>query len=137
MLSDINNSLCYNLCEKVSLKKYYIFILFVAFLFLILLVIPFDEYKKYYLYIENDNYKLIVDEEFFPIKKDSFYIENIKYKYEVLSISDGSLVNNKKYYEVMIQANLKEDILTTKNIIEVIIKKRKRSLIEKFIDEIK
>ena len=134
---NLNSSVCYNLNKELYLKKYYIFILIVFIIFFLCLFIPFNEYKKYYLYIDNNNYKLIVDEDFFPIKKDNLYIDKIKYKYEVLSISDGSLINNKKYYEVMLSLNLNKDILTTKNIVEVNLKIRKISLVKKIIKEIK
>lgn len=134
---NLNSSVCYSINEKLNLKKYYVFILFIVILFLIILFIPFYEYKKYYLYVQNDEFKLLVDDDFFPVKKGGLYIDKKNYKYDVLSISSSSLVNNKKYYEVMIEIKIDKKILTTQNIIEVILKKEKISLIKKFIREIK
>ena len=131
-ISKLDSSLVYNLDSKLDLKIYYILVLITFIFFLFVLIYPYQNIYTYKLYID-DSYRLVVDDSFFPINNNYLYINNKKYTYNVLDISNPNVINNKLYYEVKIDINLKKD----KNVIPIFIKKGKTTLFNKFINNMK
>ena len=131
-ISKLDSSLVYNLDSKLDLKIYYILVLITFIFFLFVLIYPYQNIYTYKLYID-DSYRIVVDDSFFPINNNYLYINNKKYTYNVLDISNPNVINNKLYYEVKIDINLKKD----KNVIPIFIKKGKTTLFKKFINNMK
>lgn len=118
------------------INYYYILLIFLI-LGIFFLLFPITKYKDYTLYVSSSNYNLIVDEDFFPIKNNNMYIDGKRYDYEVLNIDDNYLVDNKKYYDIVIDVDLDKSINKSKNIIHVKIKKGKTNLLKIIIEEMK
>ncbi len=132
-MNQYNLSVLYNLNERINYIKYYIFLYVVIFILLLILFVPYNVNYHYKLYI-NNNYTLIVDDNYFPLKKTYLYIENKKYSYNVLNVSKH-FVDNKIYYEVLIDINLKD--YNKKNIIDVTILKEKTTIFRNLINKMK
>lgn len=136
-LNKLDTSVIYCLNDDINIKKYYV-ILFMVLLFLILLMfIPYKEYQNYTLYINDDNYKLVVDSNFFPARRYSLYINKKKYDYKLISIDNNYLVDNKRYYEISIDIKLDKSIIKSKNILNVKVLKKKTTVMKKIINELK
>ncbi len=127
LVDSLNKSIIYTLNKELNFQKYYIILILVIIYGIIILVIPYTDYKSYILYVYSSEYQLIVDEDFFPIKNNNLYIEKQKYDYKILSIKE-TIVNNKKYYQLTIDISLNKNIKKTNNIIKVNIKKGQTNL---------
>lgn len=131
-ISKIDDLRVYNLNNKIDLKKYYILLIITILFFVFIIIYPYQNISTYKLIVDN-SYKLIVDDNFFPIKNNYLYINNKKYNYNVAEISEQKIIDNKIYYELKIDINLKVDT----NIIPVIIKRGKTTLFNKFVNNLK
>ncbi len=131
-ISKINDSLIYNLNDKIDLKSYYILLMITIIFFIFIICYPYQNISTYKLVVD-DSYKLIVDDNFFPIKNNYLYINNKKYNYNVIEISGQNVIDNKTYYELKIDINL--EINTS--IIKVVIKRGKTTLFNKFVNNLK
>ena len=132
-LEKLHENPIYILNLKVSIFKYYIFLIVIIILFSFLLFYPYNNYLNYILYIDND-YKLIVDDNFFPIEDKIIYINHKKYFYSVKNISEQKIIDNKVYYEVVIDIDIKD---YDKNIIKVKVLKDKTTIFKKIIFNMK
>ena len=94
-ISKLDSSLVYNLDSKLDLKIYYILVLITFIFFLFVLIYPYQNIYTYKLYID-DSYRIVVDDSFFPINNNYLYINNKKYTYNVLDISNPNVINNGK-----------------------------------------
>ena len=65
-ISKINDSLIYNLNDKIDLKSYYILLMITIIFFIFIICYPYQNISTYKLVVD-DSYKLIVDDNFFPI----------------------------------------------------------------------
>ena len=120
--------------ENIILSNYYYFLGIVVLLFVLLINRPYYKWYEYTL-VKSDGYKLVVDENYFPIKNKYLYYNHKKYSYSVVSISDYYIINNKKYYDVNI--DVKIDDKERKNIFNIFIIKNKTTLLSDFIKKIK
>lgn len=127
-------STIYNLNSTLNLFAYYLIILIVLAFIFCFIFCPYNKTFNYSLYVD-DYYKLIVDDNFFPIKYKYLYIEHKKYSYDVLSISEPYILNDKKYYEVLINIDLSN--YNDKNIMIVTIVKEKTTVFNKLIKKLK
>ena len=84
-------STVYNLNSSINLISYYLVVVLVLALILCFIFCSYNETFNYSLYVDGD-YKLIVDDNFFPIKYKYLYIEHKKYSYDVLNIRDRKSV---------------------------------------------
>ena len=129
-LKEISENYIYILNYKISFYKHIILTVSIMLILLLLLFFPYDNYLDYILYIDND-YKLLVDEKFFPIKNKYLYINHKKYFYSVKNISEPKILDNKTYFEVILDIdslNLKDN-----NIIKVKVLNGKTTVFKKFI----
>lgn len=127
-------STVYNLNSSINLISYYLVVVLVLVLILCFIFCSYNETFNYSLYVDGD-YKLIVDDNFFPIKYKYLYIEHKKYSYDVLNISEPYLLNNKKYYEILINIDLSN--YNDKNIMTITIVKEKTTIFNKLIKKLK
>lgn len=129
---NLDNSIVYILNKKFDSKLYYFLIIVTLLFFIFIVLYPYQNILSYNLYVD-DTYKLVVDENYFPINENYLYINNKKYNYSILEIIGPYLENKKIYYEIKISINLKKK----NNIIPVNIYKGKTTLFNKFINNMK
>ena len=129
-LENINENPTYILSLKISILKHFVILALLIIIFSLLLIYPYNDYLNYILYV-NDEARLIVDDNFFPIKKKYIYINHKKYFYNVKNISEPKVINNKNYYEILIDINISN--YNKKNIIKVKVLKENTTILKKFI----
>ena len=121
--------------NSINISNYYYFLITVVVLFILLINIPYKTSYEYVL-IKGDNYKLIVDDTFFPIKDKYLYFNHKKYAYSVIEISDSDITNDKRYYNVIIDINI-SDFESNKNIFTVEVIKARSTLFKYFLNKMK
>ena len=130
-----NNSVLRIVTNSINISNYYYFLITVVVLFILLINIPYKTSYEYVL-IKGDNYKLIVDDTFFPIKDKYLYFNHKKYAYSVIEISDSGITNDKRYYNVIIDINI-SDFESNKNIFTVEVIKARSTLFKYFLNKMK
>lgn len=130
-----NNSVLRIVNNSINISNYYYFLITVVVLFILLINIPYKTSYEYVL-IKGDNYKLIVDDTFFPIKDKYLYFNHKKYAYSVIEISDSGITNDKRYYNVIIDINI-SDFESNKNIFTVEVIKARSTLFKYFLNKMK
>ena len=128
---DIYNNSGFILNKDISFfeKSWIIILISLIILFIIIMFIPFNVYKNYNAYIENNSMYLILENKDFPINKnDKLYIENNLYKYEIISINNN-IVN--------IDIKLNKDINIENNTFKVNVLKDRTSLLKIIENKIK
>ena len=129
------NSVLRIVTDKINISNYYYFLITVIILFILLINTPYKTSYEYVL-IKDDNYKLIVDDTFFPIKTRYLYFNHKKYAYSVVDISDNYITNDKRYYNVTIDIDI-SDFKSNKNIFVVEVIKDKSTLLKYFLKKMK
>lgn len=129
------NSVLRIVTDKINISNYYYFLITVIILFILLINTPYKTSYEYVL-IKDDNYKLIVDDTFFPIKTRYLYFNHKKYAYSVVDISDNYITNDKRYYNVTIDIDI-SDFKSNKNIFTVEVIKDKSTLLKYFLKKMK
>ena len=129
------NSVLRIVTEKINISNYYYFLIIVSLLFILLINTPYKTSYEYIL-IKDENYKLIVDDKFFPIKNKYLYFNHKQYAYNVVEISDAYVNDNKRYYNVIVDINI-SDFKSDKNIFTVEIIKDKSTLLKYFLNKMK
>lgn len=133
--STYNNSVLRIVTNKINISNYYYLLIVVILLFILLINIPYKVSFEYVL-IKDDNYKLIVDDDFFPIKDKYLYFNHKKYAYSVIEISDSYITNDKRYYNVIIDINI-NGFKSNKNIFMVEVIKERSTLLKYFLNKMK
>lgn len=121
--------------NKINLTNYYYFLIIVIVAFILIVITPYKTSYNYVL-IKNDTYKLIVDDNYFPIKNKHLYLNHKKYAYNVKNISDPYITDNKKYYDVEIDITI-NDFKENKNVFNISIVKGKSTLLKDFLKKLK
>ena len=129
------NSVLRIVTDKINISNYYYFLITVIILFILLINTPYKTSYEYVL-IQVDNYKLILDDTFFPIKTRYLYFNHKKYAYSVVDISDNYITNDKRYYNVTIDIDI-SDFKSNKNIFTVEVIKDKSTLLKYFLKKMK
>lgn len=119
-----------------------IWIMLLIVFFLIFLNICFNyKYKKYaeYLgYIKNidSSFKVVLyvlENEVSEVSKYSLLVDDVKYDFFINSISDKYyIIENKNYYEVVLNVELDEKLLIENNIVKVVFEKYDTTLYKQF-----
>lgn len=107
---------------------------FLVIIFLIInIFFKYNVYSNYIGYIKDNNIRIIMDDNSFPIKKDyKLYIGKKKYDYKVLNIE-----KKEEYYELLINCKLDKKLLIDNNILMVRFKIKKTTLFRIIVDKIK
>lgn len=121
--------------NSINLSNHYYLLTIVIVTFVLILNIPYKTSYDYVL-IKNDEYKLIVDDNYFPKKDKYLYFNHKKYAYSVKNISDPYITDNKKYYDIEIDVNI-NDYKENKNVFNVSIVKDKSTLLKYFLNKLK
>ena len=126
---DIYNNSGFILNKDISFfeKSWIIILISLIILFTIFMFIPFNVYKTYNGYVENDNVYLIIENRDFPVNKNNkLYIENNLYKYEIISINNNIVnIDVKLNKEINIENNIfKVNVLKDRTSIFKIIKNK-------------
>lgn len=121
--------------DKINLISYYYFLIIVSVAFILIINIPYETSYDYVL-IKSDSYKLIVDDNYFPINNKYLFFNHKKYAYSVKSISDPYITDNKRYYDIEIDITI-NDYKDNKNVFNVYIIKGKSTLLKYFLKRIK
>ena len=106
--------------EKINLSNYYYFLIIVIVAFILIINTPYKTSYDYIL-IKSEGYKLIVDDNYFPIKSKYLYFNHKKYAYSVIDISEPYITDNKKFQNLILHH--KEQLLQL-----MILKKKKMYL---------
>lgn len=128
---DVYNNSGFILNKDISFfeKSWIIILVSLIILFIIFMFIPFNIYKTYNAYIEDNYVYLILENKDFPVNKSNIlYIENSSYKYKIISIDNNV---------VIIDIKLKEDINIENNTFKVNILKSRTSLLKIIKNKIK
>ena len=133
-LENLDENSIYILNLKISTCKYIIFLASLALILFSILFIPYNKYIDYILYV-GDDFKLIVDDNFFQAKEKAIYINHKKYFYNVKNISEPKILNDKLYYEVLIDINIRD--CSDKKIIKVKILKENTTIFKNIIFNMK
>ena len=121
--------------ENINISNYYYFLIIVIVIFVLMLNTPYKTSYDYAL-IKSDGYKLIVDDNYFPIKNKYLYFNHKKYAYSVKNISEPYITDNKKYYDIEIDITMSE-FKEKKNIFNVSVVKGKSTLLKYFLKKLK
>ena len=120
-------------------SKVFSFITILSILFILTLVIAifykYDIYDNYVGYVDlGSNYKLrvIVDNNYQLKKSYSLYVDDKKYEYKIVDI-----IQDLEYKSILIDCNLKSDLLVQNNIVPVRILRRRTTLMKEFIKRMK
>ncbi|NLL45049.1 MAG: hypothetical protein GX247_05235 [Mollicutes bacterium] len=107
----------------------------------------FYKYHKYLYYlgtviVEDKNYyiKLYIDKDKIPnFSNNELFIDNIKTKYQIKKISEHYYLteNKKKFYEVYITCLLDKKIIMDNNLIELVFKMPKTTIMQEIMKKIK
>lgn len=105
------------------------FILFIVFS----IFFQYNIYSTYIGYIENDNIRIIINDNSFPIKNNyKLFIDNKKYNYKILNLE-----KNNGYYELLVKCNIDKTLLINNNIVTVNFQKEKTTLMKEIIKKLK
>jgi len=128
---DIYNNSDFILNKDISFfeKSWIVILISLIILFMIIIFIPFNIYKTYNGYIQNNFVYVMLESNDFPVNKNNkLYIENNLYKYEIISIDNNVVV---------IDIKLKEDINIENNTFKVNVLKSRTSLLKIIKNKIK
>lgn len=121
--------------EKPAKVKLWIIIIcnvFIIFL-IISIFIKFKIYEKFIGYVEDNNIRIVLNNDSFPINKtNKLYIDNKQYKYKIIKIQ-----NLNGYYELLIDCKIDKNINIKNNIITVRFKKEDKTLWKIMIEKLK
>lgn len=121
---DIYNNSGFILNKNISFfeKSWIIILISLIILFTIFMFIPFNIYKTYNGYIEDNYMYLVLENNDFPVNKNNkLYIENNLYKYKIISIENNVVV---------IDIKLKEDINIENNTFKVNVLKDRTNILK-------
>ena len=121
--------------EKINLSNYYYFLIIVIVAFILMINTPYKTSYDYIL-IKSEGYKLIVDDNYFPIKSKYLYCNHKKYAYSVIDISEHYITDNKKYYDINVDLTI-NDFKEDKNVFNVSIIKGKSTMLKDFLKKLK
>ena len=121
--------------EKINLSNYYYFLIIVIVAFILMINTPYKTSYDYIL-IKSEGYKLIVDDNYFPIKSKYLYFNHKKYAYSVIDISEPYITDNKKYYDINVDLTI-NDFKEDKNVFNVSIVKGKSTMLKDFLKKLK
>jgi len=128
---DIYNNSDFILNKDISFfeKSWIVILISLIILFMIIIFIPFNIYKTYNGYIQNNFVYVMLESNDFPVNKNNkLYIKNNLYKYEIISIDNNVVV---------IDIKLKEDINIENNTFKVNVLKSRTSLLKIIKNKIK
>ena len=121
--------------EKIIVSNYYYLLVLSILVFLFIINTPYKTSYNYSL-VRDESYKLVVDDNYFPIKNRFLYQNHKRYSYSVKNISEAYIVNNKKYYNVDIDIK-NSDFENDKNIYNITIIKSTSTLFKDFLKKLK
>ena len=128
---DIYNNSGFIINKNISFyeKSWIIVLISLISLFIIFMFIPFNIYKTYNGYIEDNYMYLILENKDFPVNKSNkLYIDNNLYKYKIISIENNIVV---------IDIELDEDINIENNTFKVNVLKSRTSILKIIKNKIK
>ena len=128
---DIYNNSGFILNKDISFyeKSWIMILISLIILFITIMFIPFNIYKTYNGYIEDNYVCLILENNDFPVNKNNkLYIENNLYKYKIVRIEKNI---------VIIDVKLKEDVNIENNIFKVNVLKSRTTLLRLIKNKIK
>lgn len=143
MNKDIFNNFSY-IIENRKSKSILVFLIVLSISFILFIIIMFKykyhDYNNYFGYVkkfEDKFYVLIyLEEEMISSLDDSILLINgDEYDFEIIQINYYNL-NNKLYYETLIDINLAEEWKIDNNIINIILKSKEKTLIKEIKDVI-
>ncbi|MBE6144444.1 MAG: hypothetical protein E7169_02605 [Firmicutes bacterium] len=126
--------------------KIYIFFLmiFLTLLLAILLSISYHSYINLtaVLVKEQNSYHLrtlVLEEQIENINQENLIINNKKNKYKIKNISEEFILDEKynRYYEVVLETKIEQDLIINNNIINISIELPKETFFQKLIKKIK
>ena len=121
--------------EIIIVSSYYYILGITTLIFLFIINTPYSTSYNYSL-VNDESYKLVVDENYFPIKNRFLYYNHKRYSYSVNNISEAYIVDNKKYYNVDIDIK-NSDFGNDKNIYNITIIKNSSTLFNDFLKKLK
>lgn len=91
---------------------------------------------------ENNSYylkTLVTQEQFNDINQNNLIINDKKYKYKIKHISDEYISDERynKYYEILLETEIEENLVINNNIIDINIEKPKTTFLKQIIEKIK
>ena len=128
---DIYNNSSVIMLKKVPVKIISWITILIVFLIFILVFGTFFTYNKYEKCIgmvRENNIVLELSPDKINKIKDRLYIDNKKYNFEIKEISkDYIIIDNKNYYEIVLNINLEDKYKIDNNILEIYIDRCKKN----------
>ena len=113
-----------------------ILIIFVLIFLNISMNYKYKKYDKYLGYVKkiNEDFSLVLYvKDVSDIYRYSLLVEKVKYDFSIYSISeDYYIVDNQKYYEVILNVKLGDELLIENNIVDVVFEKYSTTLYNEF-----
>jgi len=111
-----------------------LFLLFISILILIIMFYEFNEYETCLGYVKKiDDYKVVIYlKDFSKINEYELYLDDEAILFDVYSISsEYYIINNEKYYEIILNVKLKDTYKIENNILNLKFKKNKTTYLKK------
>lgn len=138
---DIYNNSSVIMLKKVPVKIISWIAILLVFLIFILVFGTFFTYNKYEKCIgmvRENNIVLELSPDKINKIKDRLYIDNKKYNFEIKEISkDYIIIDNKNYYEIVLNINLEDKYKIDNNILEIYIELEKTTLLKEIFNFLK
>ena len=120
-----------------KIKSYITILTLTVIIFIIILFIPYHKYDRYMSYVDNDQFVVIVDSNYFNNKRKQLYIDGRKYKYKINSISDKYIENGNVYYELFVNVKLPKRLNIDSNVIEIAFQNPQTNLFKEITKKLK
>lgn len=136
---DIYNNSSVIMLKKVPVKIIsWITILLVFLIFILVFGIFFtyNKYEKCIGIVRGNNIVLELSPDKINKIKDRLYIDNKKYNFEIKE-KDYIIIDNKNYYEIVLNINLEDKYKIDNNILEIYIELEKTTLLKEIFDFLK
>lgn len=138
---DIYNNSSVIMLKKVPVKIIsWITILLVFLIFILVfgILFTYNKYEKCIGIVRGNNIVLELSPDKINKIKDGLYIDNKKYDFEIKEISnDYIIIDNKNYYEIVLNINLEDKYKIDNNILEIYIELEKTTLLKEIFNFLK